>query len=105
VAADVTGGDCYVAAYEAILALRPETGWVLCHGTATGVGGDVTGRDFSHAWIENDEWAIDASNGRDVILPKDDYYRIGSVRDVTRYTRVEAATEALRTGTYGPWED
>jgi hypothetical protein len=98
-------GDCYKAAWEAIGRFSDRSGWALCHGTVTGTGGEVLGEDYGHAWIEGDGWVIDESNGADRAVPRDVYYRVGNVRDVTRYKPTEAAAVALRHSTYGPWED
>ena len=48
---------------------------------------------------------FDFSNGREIVLPKDFYYMVGSIieDDTTRYTVEEAEELATRNGHYGPW--
>jgi len=110
-------GDCYVVAARLITSAE-----FLTDPTARLVHGTVERRSdglrHSHAWIEtsqtfeNDAWphpitmitCIDRSNGLDMALPGELFYKVGRVSDVTRYTPVEAMKEMLRTGQYGPWD-
>lgn len=108
-----TGGDCYMAAYRHIVDVGKygqEQDALLCHGMVTGQG-PLAGKRFSHAWVEvrDGQQVIvrDLSNGKDVTLPRDAYYRLGQVEasSVHRYTFEEALILSLRTQHFGPWDD
>lgn len=99
-----SGGDCFVVALRNV---TNDQDLYLCHGIVTGQG-PLKGVRFSHAWNETDSgYVIDQSNGNDVILTKDAYYRLGHIDEATvhRYNFEETAQHALETGTYGPWEE
>lgn len=112
-------GDCYEAAalfmfYD--LKSDPLADcYTLCHGTVTGQG-PIAGQRIGHGWVE---WrplsetssvpvfVIDRSNGRNVIIDRDDYYRIGKIEleDVRRYTRAEMIEMLRAFEHYGPWPE
>ena len=97
-------GDCFAAALR--LALRNPDAF-LCHGVATGRGGDALGLQFWHAWVELDgdhgTVCIDRSRGQDDTMYQADYYALGKLEHVTRYTHDQA--KAMWTGRQmvGPW--
>lgn len=102
-------GDCFLAHGNFIFA-DTKGKYTLCHGT---VYHSLTGR-HEHCWLEYEEkfesgftqmMVKDISNGNDVEMPQDAYYRLGKVEDVKRYTRKEATGHMLTHMTYGPWED
>lgn len=113
-------GNCYQAAGDIIILSRAHkyTPFVekqnyqgepyLVHAEVSGQGA-LSGVRFGHAWIEDDLFVYDYSNNKEVVLPKELYYRIGEV-DVTnpskyrRYDFDEAATKMLETGNYGCWD-
>ncbi|MGP8216486.1 MAG: hypothetical protein ACLQQ4_13035 [Bacteroidia bacterium] len=97
-------GNCFEANYKAILKKPFNRGWYLCHGIVTGQGGNVKGVQYVHAWLENDETVFDHSNGKVLIMLKADYYRIGNIVNVVRYSVSEALEMALEVGTYGCWD-
>ena len=103
-------GDCFQSAYRFIT----ESNWVrplvngtlrLCHGVCVGNGGEVAGRTFVHAWVEDADTVWDYSNGNKVQIPKFIYYAVGRVSDVRRYTRRHAMNNALESGHYGYWDE
>jgi hypothetical protein len=101
-------GDCYRANAKLHTALTEELGVtsaLLCHGTVTGTAGAAKGISFGHCWVELGGLVLDNSNGKEHAVPRELYYEVGNVRDVKRYTRLEAAREMVRTGHWGPWED
>jgi hypothetical protein len=57
-----------------------------------------------HAWIEDDVFCYDFSNGNKAIIQKERYYRIGKVKDVRLYTAEEAIKKGLDTGVAGFWD-
>jgi hypothetical protein len=108
----------------------------LVHGLPVGCGLDNQGKRFWHAWIEitkylhipdniphefSDQFAdmfdadgdielvacIDRSNGLDVTLPKEVFYRQGSLDEdhVWRYTPDQTRENLLKFEHYGPWVD
>jgi len=97
-------GNCFEANYKALLEKPFDQGWYLCHGVVTGQAGNVKGIQYAHAWLENGEAVFDYSNGAIVILSKAEYYRIGNIANVVRYSVREALKIALETGTYGCWD-
>lgn len=108
-------GDCYEAAANFIakeVSKEDESKFFLCHGIVVGTGGDVVGVRYGHAWVEMEPESgfgtlvIDRSNGRDITLPKELYYRVGSIdpANVIRYTKQQAMAKLSSTGHYGPWD-
>jgi hypothetical protein len=122
-------GDCFIVALDFIVTLEDDAmpDWHrLCHGTPVGQG-PIAGQRIAHAWVERDfpataagggpngDWpampartiVIDLSNGAEVVMPREMYYRIGQIEeaDVVRYTRREAIEHAVETMNYGPWGD
>lgn len=109
-------GDCFQAAFGL---QRDDDTLILCHGLAIGTGTENGGRRFWHAWAERTQTfdvpgyphpvevvtCLDYANGRSIQLPAQMYYRIGQIEPglTYRYTRHEAAVEAVRTLHYGPW--
>ena len=58
-----------------------------------------------HCWIEiaDGRIVVDGSNGHNVTVISESYYRVGKVKDVKRYTVEETREMVLQEGTYGPW--
>ena len=106
-------GDCYQAngryVFKAELA-RQAQGYTLVHGMVSGQG-KLEGRRFGHAWVEIDDgpliMVLDQSNGRNLLLPRDMYYRIGEVdpEECRRYTPEETLHQLARHHHWGPWEE
>lgn len=101
-------GDCYEAAgrYVTDAAFVGQAdSHTLVHGVVSGQG-PLEGRRFGHAWVEVDDVVVDASNGRNLVLPRDAYYRLGRVvaEECRRYTPEEATIEMVRSKHWGPWE-
>jgi hypothetical protein len=106
-------GNCYQCHYEAILHSQfREVGLSefvsnldslrLCHGTVEHP--NVENPRHGHAWLEADDICVFISNGKFRSLPTFTYYSLGKIQDVNRYTLKEAASWAVKTGHYGPWE-
>ena len=102
-------GDCFKVAAELILNSRlinsqrffgtPK----LAHGKAFGRGGNAKGLRYEHAWVEDDYFAYDYSNGCNAVVPKHRYYELGQITDVVLYTESQARNEVLTHCHYGPW--
>ena len=78
-------GDCYEAAgrYLTDAAFVGQAdGYTLVHGVVSGQG-PLAGRRIDHAWVEVDDgpvvMVVDVSNGRNLVLTRDDFYRLGRV--------------------------
>jgi GNAT superfamily N-acetyltransferase len=113
VSKNASGGDCYEAAVNF---MRTECGlsdldlcsFVLVQGEVQGQG-PLAHTTFGHAWVLDPETdtVFDYSNGRQLIMPKPAYYRLGHIDEldnVYEYTWEEAVKQMLRTQVYGPWE-
>lgn len=98
------GGDCYVVGCKTMLdeAISFTSDWRLCHGNVWHSEAGWHG----HCWIEiaDGHIVVDDSNGHNVTVMSESYYRVGKVKDVKRYTREEARNLVLQEGNYGPWE-
>jgi hypothetical protein len=79
----------------------------LIHAEVLGQGA-ISGIRYGHAWIEDDLFVYDFSNGREIILPKTIYYEMGDVKFTPpkyyKYTFKEAIDNMLKTGHYGSWD-
>lgn len=76
----------------------------LVHGTVAGQG-RLEGIRFSHAWIEmsDGEVVVDPTNSLQRLT--DEYYELGKVKDVIRYTFKEMLDLILETEHWGPWDE
>ena len=96
-------GDCFAVAMRLVLA-NPDA--FLCHGVATGRGPEK-GVQFWHAWAELDgdhgTICVDRSRGQDDTMWKADYYALGKLEHVSRYTHSEAKALWADRQTDGPW--
>lgn len=72
----------------------------LCHGTVF----HPTAGWHGHCWLEQQGFCYDISNGLDVFLPQSDYYRIGLIKDVHRYTKDETIEMLMKHKHWGDWE-
>ena len=101
------GGTCYRDAYDWMTTKGHEMGdsAKLAHATVTGVGNNVKGIEYGHAFILiNDSFVIDVATGKELLIPKDIYYKTGNVKDVKLYTFMEMLKVSLEQETSGPWE-
>ena len=113
------GGDCYyvagtIAMSEKLPKLAKEfeipdfqgTPYVV-HSEVSGQGA-ISGLRYGHAWVEDDLYVYDFSNGREIVFPKQLYYSMGNVITTKpkyyKYTFKEAVDKMLETGHYGSWE-
>lgn len=79
----------------------------VVHAEVSGQGA-ISGIRYGHAWVEDDMFIYDYSNGRKIIFPKELYYILGNVitkkPKYYKYTFSEAREKMLETGHYGSWE-
>jgi hypothetical protein len=100
-------GDCYEAAGEYMVEhglMRGESGLVLVHGEVTGQG-PIEGVKYGHAWVEQGGMVIDQSMGRDIRMPRREYYTLGRIgKNLHRYTLEQMRRKVLETEHWGPWD-
>jgi 8-oxo-dGTP pyrophosphatase MutT (NUDIX family) len=106
-------GDCYLVAAKLLL----ENDYTknitfigkpyLVHAEVTGQG-KIDGIRYGHAWVEDDFFVYDYSNGKNFVLPKDFYYQLGEVKKekgkYQRYSKKQATEKMLQTKHYGCWD-
>ena len=92
-------GDCYRIAANNVIDNKY---LLLCHGIVSGQG-KLKGKRIGHAWNELQDMVFDFSNGRQIIIRKEKYYRIGKIKKVKKYTRDEAIKLMLIYKSLGPW--
>lgn len=101
-----SGGNCYEAASNYIIDKGPDANLTLVHGEVTGQREKLK---YGHAWIEDGDLVIDVSNGRDLRLPKQTYYALGSIdhrpghQNLYKYTYPQTLDNLLKHENYGPW--
>ena len=98
-------GDCYEAHANYMLKLKSTAGFTLCHGTVTGQG-PIEGIKHDHCWLELPDMVVDISNGKNILMPKSRYYKIGKIdpSSIKRYTLKQLRKQILYYKHYGPWE-
>lgn len=101
------GGDCFEVAgnmaLQRLMSGEPlDASFRVVHGRPTGQG-QLAGIVFDHAWVEIGDMVIDQSNGRNIIMRREDYYRLGKIESPVRYSAYEARDLMLKTEHYGPW--
>lgn len=125
---NLASGDCFPAAWYLANELvdhpdvGPDVEIRIAHGWVLGQG-PIDGVRHWHAWVElsgsyplpgpdgkpsGQAWRLvtchDRSNGKDLALPGQLYYKIGAIETVHRYSIEEAAAQMLASGHFGPWE-
>lgn len=111
-------GDCFKVAANLVvpmLGLQKESvsnldSLTLVHGIVSGQG-PLEGLRYTHAWVEGVSQegvplVVDASNGREVVIPAALYYLIGQIdpEECVRYTPEAASQRMLQFAHYGPWD-
>jgi ribosomal protein S18 acetylase RimI-like enzyme len=79
----------------------------IIHAEVTGQG-SINGIKYGHAWIEDDVYAYDYSNGFKLMAPKVLYHKWGNVKTQPgkfyKYTFREAKEKMYDLEHYGPWD-
>jgi hypothetical protein len=107
-------GYCYDNAFTALFDLRGRLAqldnMVLCHGypkLLRADGDTPAGTTYGHAWLEGELLGIPmcVNFAPDYVVPRGTYYQHGRIDPelVLRYTKVEAAEQALEHNHTGPW--
>jgi len=95
------GGNCYQVAYR-YSQNHPDL--KLVHGLVQGQGA-LKGVRYNHAWVEDTKNVFDLTLPKKYQkMPKEDYYALGKIKDVFRYSQKEILDKILKYETYGPWE-
>ena len=100
-------GDCYIVHGDMIaekFMTKTGKGWLLCHGQAIGRD-EIEGVKHGHAWLEREGKAYDYSNGMTGVFTQEDYYKLGNIIDIKRYTPKQASTLMAKTNHYGAWNE
>ncbi len=98
-------GDCY-SANGGFVVDRGYLGLddvALCHGVAIL---KTDGLPFGHCWVEKGDTVIDISNGNDSELPKELYYALGKIDELTvlKYSYEDVRKKILFHEHWGPWD-
>ena len=108
-------GDCYeVAGRMAILGLSKAPNGemflgkpMVVHGEVEGQG-NIKGLRYGHAWVEDDVYVYDFSNGKNLMLLKEVYYYLGKINQdkpkLYKYSFSQARQKMIETGDFGPWD-
>jgi hypothetical protein len=105
-------GNCFEvagkAALEVVSAISYSGTPYVVHAEVTGKG-DLAGVRFAHAWVEDDYFVYDFSNGNHIIMLKGTYYELGKIDEkdqnkFRKYTFSQARKKMLETGHYGSWD-
>lgn len=97
----MTKGNCIQIACENII---EKEDWLFCYAYVMGQK-ELKGQRILHAWNENGDVVLDLSNGKRIIMRKEQYYKIAKIKEknVTRQTPNEVRKLMLKTKTYGGW--
>ena len=97
-------GDCFEVAAKNVMDNKH---LYLVHAEVSGQG-DLEGVRFAHAWCEVGDIVMDFSNGRNIVMRKEQYYKLGKVKKVkkkyARYNFTEAMENLISSRHYGPWD-
>ena len=98
-------GDCYSSAVNLVMKLNSmgDKKAKLVHGIVTGQGA-LKGLEYSHAWVESGDMVLDYSNGRELVVPKELYYKIGKITKTKKYGYMEMLQNLVKKEHYGPWD-
>jgi hypothetical protein len=99
-------GDCFHVAGRNVLD-APSDDLKLVHAMVTGQG-PLEGKRFAHAWNEIGDVVLDYSNGRKIVMRKDQYYKLGNVDtspgNIAVYNSMDAIKNMARHKHWGPWD-
>jgi len=112
----VKKGDCFELAGKIAMGSNygnkiPEISYkgtpYVIHAQVEGQG-NIQGLKYGHAWVEDDIFIYDFSNGKELQIPKEIYYAIGNIKTLKpyyyKYTFKEALNKMVDTGHYGSWD-
>lgn len=96
-------GNCFENCARQLIDLPGRPDVVLVHAQCTGHG-KIAGEEYGHAFLLiGNQWVMDMTTDRVVMVEKDDYYRLGNVREIARYTRGKMFKALRKYRHFGPW--
>lgn len=105
-------GDCYESAFnhmmdECMFSDKTDR-YTLVHAEVMGQG-PIAGTTFGHAFLVDNSTGnvLDYSNGRNIVMPKSTYFKIGQIEDIGNYYEYDwnnAKRKVLEFQHYGPWD-
>jgi hypothetical protein len=100
-------GDCYEAAGKHLMdscLFDRSCGLILVHAEVTGQG-PIDGVKYGHAFVLDGGNVIDRSNGGSVIMPQEEYYKLGKIgSNIHQYSFKDFKKKVLETQHWGPWD-
>jgi len=96
-------GNCYDANGKYFFNHTLDSNFRIAHGTVLGQG-SIKGIRHGHCWIENGSIVMDFSNGRQIIMHKGQYYKIGKIKHIKRYNKEQFNKMILKHKNWGPWK-
>ena len=103
-------GDCFHVAGRTMIDMTEEQevyGMKMIHAYVYGQG-ELKGRRFPHAWIEQGDVVLDNSNGNNIVMRKEQYYKLGGIEEeagaYATYNKEDTMINMLKHGHYGPWD-
>ena len=104
-------GDCFEAAGQTMLnAKLSNKNLKMVHALVRGHPlSDLKGRRYAHAFNLDGDVVYDNSNGRNSVLRRSEYYKIGGIKPKEKgayveYTVEETCIKAMRNKHWGPWD-
>jgi hypothetical protein len=95
-------GDCFPVAYRLIANSEDEHQELrLVHANVAHLTQE---EPRNHAFVEDDQFVFDFSNGMCAMVPKAKYYERLGITNVCRFTLVDAMVNMIRNNSYGPWD-
>jgi 5'(3')-deoxyribonucleotidase len=103
-------GDCFMVAGRAMMDLTEEQeiyGMKMVHAYVYGQG-ELKGRRFPHAWVEQGDVVLDNSNGNSIVMRKEKYYPLGGIVEESgayaTYEKEKTMINMLKHSNWGPWD-
>jgi hypothetical protein len=95
-------GDCFQVAYRLIAnGEEDHSDLRLVHANVAHLTQE---EPVNHAFVEDDKFVFEMSNGMCAMVPKDKYYQALGITNVRNYTGIEAIEHMIRNNSYGPWD-
>jgi 5'(3')-deoxyribonucleotidase len=103
-------GDCFHVAGRTMIDMTEEQetyGMKMIHAYVYGQG-ELKGRRFPHAWVEQGDVVLDNSNGNSIVMRKDQYYPLGGIVQESgayaTYVKEDCLIKMLKHSHWGPWD-
>ena len=104
-------GDCFPVAGRFMLHLddkMEKAGMRMVHAIVSGEG-ELEGRKFGHAFNKLGDVIFDKSNGNNIIMRKENYFKQGRINPKKKgayieYDKEQSLIKMTRNGHWGPWD-